>query len=179
MTLQDRLRRIRFIACDVDGVLTDGRMWYDGDGKPFRCLHARDGAALTLWHLMDGKTALVSGLGSKAIEAIVAQWKCAELHAFVRDKARVCREMAERHGISLDEMAFIGDDLIDLPAMRTVGLAVSVADAADEAKALAHMITQVSGGQGAVREVVYAVLSAQGRLDEAIHRYCSRTDHGQ
>lgn len=179
MTLQDRLRRIRFIVCDVDGVLTDGRMWYDGDGKPFRCLHARDGAALTLWRLMDGKTALVTGLGSKAVEAIVAQWQCAELHTFVRDKARVCREMSERHGVPLEEMAFIGDDLIDLPAMRAVGLAVAVADAASEAKAVAHWVTETPGGHGAIREVVYAILSARNELDEAIHRYCSRTDHGQ
>ena len=109
VTLEERLRRIRFIVCDVDGVLTDGQMWFDGEGRPFRALHARDAAALTLWHLSGGKTALVSGLGSQALAAIANIWKCCETHEWIRDKARVCREMAERHGIALEEIPlFLG-----------------------------------------------------------------------
>lgn len=177
--LEDRLRRIKFIVCDVDGVLTDGRMWFDGEGRPFRWLHARDGAALTLWNLMDGKAALVSGLGSKAVEAIVKQWKLAECHMWIRDKARVCREMAERHGVTLEEMAFLGDDIIDLPALRVVGLAAAVADAVPEAREAADIVLQTKGGDGAVRELVHRILRAKGQLDEAVQRYCSRIDHPQ
>ncbi len=178
-TLEQRLRRIRFIVCDVDGVLTDGQMWFDGEGRPFRALHARDAAAFTLWHLSGGKTALVSGLGSPALAAIAKIWKCCEMHEWVRDKARVCHEMAQRHGIALEEMAFLGDDLIDVRAMQAVGLAVAVADAAFEAKAVAHMVTHALGGRGALRELVYRLLESQGTLDASIEQYCDRKDHAQ
>lgn len=176
VTLEERLRRIRFIVCDVDGVLTDGQMWFDGEGRPFRALHARDATALTLWHLAGGKSAIVTGLGSKAIGAIAAQWRCCEIHEWIRDKARVCREMAARHGIALDEMAFLGDDLIDVRAMQVVGLAVAVGDAAPEAKAAAHVVTEAPGGHGALRELVYRILRTQGTLAASIERYCDRKD---
>ena len=174
-----RLRRVKFIVCDVDGVLTDGRMWFDGEGRPVRWLHARDAVALTLWHLVGGKSALVSGLGSKAMEAIADCWKCCECHMWIRDKARACREIAERHGLALDEMAFIGDDIIDLRAMQIIGVSVAVADAVPEVKAASHIVLKACGGQGAVREIVQRILSAQGLLDKAVDLYCSRTDHVQ
>jgi len=173
-SIDERLRRIAFIVCDVDGVVTDGRIWYDAEGRPFRSLHARDGTGLTLWRLAGGKSALVSGLGSKAMEAIAAQWQCAECHMWVKDKAGVCRDMASRHGVALDEMAFLGDDVIDIPAFRVVGLAVAVADAAEEARAAAHLVTEAPGGQGAIRELVRRILNAQGRLADAVAAYHDR-----
>jgi 3-deoxy-D-manno-octulosonate 8-phosphate phosphatase (KDO 8-P phosphatase) len=177
--MEDRLKRIAFLVCDVDGVLTDGRIWFDGDGKPFRWLHARDGTALTLWHISGGKSALVSGLGSKAMETVTAQWKCNECHMWIRDKARVCREIAARHGLSLDQMAFLGDDLIDVRAMQAVGLAAAVADAAQEAKDVADIVLASAGGEGAVRELVYLMLRAKGCLEKAVETYCDRKDHVQ
>ena len=174
--IDERLRRIKFIVCDADGVLTDGRIWYDGAGRPFRSIHARDATGLTMWHLVGGMSAIVSGLGSEAIDAIARQWRCVECHMYVRDKVRVCREMAERRGVSLEEMAFVGDDLIDVCAMREVGLGVAVGDAAPEAKEAAHMATQAPGGNGAGREVVHRVLDAQGRLQEAVEAYLGRKD---
>lgn len=177
--LDVRLRRIKFIVCDVDGVLTDGRIWYDGEGHPFRWIHARDGTALTLWHLVGGQSALVSGLGSRAIEAIAEQWRCAECHQWVKDKGRVCREMAARHGIALEEMAFLGDDIIDLTGLRAVGLGVAVADASPEVKVEANLVLEASGGHGAVRDLVSRILREQGRYDEAIELYCNRKDGSQ
>jgi len=173
------LRDIQFICCDVDGVLTDGKMWFDGEGRQFRWLHARDGAGLTLWHLAGGKTAMISGLGSPAIEAIAKTWRCAEHHVWIKDKARVCREIAERHDITLAQMAFIGDDIIDLYAIQAVGLGVAVADAAPEVKAAADMVLETPGGAGVVRELVHRILRAQGRLEETIKIYCDRKDHIQ
>lgn len=178
-SLEERLRRVAFIVCDVDGVLTDGRMWYDGEGRPFRWIHARDGTGLTLWHLVGGQSALVSGLGSAAIEAIAKQWKCAECHMWIKDKGRVCREIAQRHGVPLEAMAFVGDDIIDRSAMRAVGVGAAVADAMPELQQEAALTLDCAGGQGAVRELIHRVLSAQGRLEEAIEKYCSRKDHVQ
>lgn len=173
------LRRIKFIVCDVDGVLTDGRIWYDGKGRPFRWIHARDGAAFTLWHLAGGQSALVSGLGCPAIEAIAAQWRCAECHQWVKDKGRVCREIAGRHNIVPQEMAFLGDDIIDLSAWRAVGLGVVVPDALPELRAAADLILETPGGQGAIRELVHRILQAQGRLAKAVELYCGRKDGRQ
>ncbi|NIA14367.1 MAG: HAD hydrolase family protein [Nitrospiraceae bacterium] len=177
--LQQKLRPISFIVCDVDGVLTDGRMWFDGEGRPFRCLHARDGTALTLWHLAGHQSAIVSGLGCRAVEAIADQWRCAECHMWIKDKGRICEEIAERHGIPLDAMAFLGDDIIDRSAIRVVGLGVAVSDAMPELKAEADLTLESHGGAGAVRELVHKLLKAQGRLDETIERYCNRKDHAQ
>lgn len=175
--LQQRLKKISFIVTDVDGVLTDGRMWYDAEGRPFRYLSSRDGTGLTMWRLAGGKSALVSGLGSKSLEAIQAQWRCEELYMWVKDKGRVCREIAKKHGIPLEQMAFIADDIIDLSGLRAVGMPVAVADAVPAVKEAAAIVLQSGGGQGAVREFVQLVLAAQGRLDEVVQKYTSRKDH--
>jgi 3-deoxy-D-manno-octulosonate 8-phosphate phosphatase (KDO 8-P phosphatase) len=177
LEIEERMRRIQMIICDVDGVLTDGTMWFDGEGRPFRHIHARDGTALTLWRMVGGKSALVSGLGSKALEAMAAQWKCVECRMWVKNKARVCEEIAGKYGIPIEAMAFLGDDIIDRSAIRVVGLGVAVADAVAELKAEAHLTLDTPGGQGAVRELVHRILGAQGRLDEAVERYCNREDH--
>ena len=178
-SVEERLRRIEFIVCDVDGVLTDGGIAFDGEGRPFRTVHARDVTALTLWRIAGGKTALVSGLGSKALEAIAAQWQLTEHHMWIKDKRSVCEEIAARHTIDLDRMAFLGDDIIDVRAMEVVGLAVAPCDAEPAAKAVAHLVTEAPGGNGPVRELVHRILQAQGRLDDTIQRYCDRTDGPQ
>jgi 3-deoxy-D-manno-octulosonate 8-phosphate phosphatase (KDO 8-P phosphatase) len=179
MELDAKLRRVRFIVLDVDGVLTDGKLWYDGEGRPFRALHARDATGITLWHLAGGGSAFVSGLGSKAIEAIAHQWRVAECHMWIKDKARVCGEIAAKHGIKLDEMVFIGDDIIDLQAMGAVGVGIAVADALPDIRQRADLVLDTPGGQGAIREAVHRILAAQGRLEEAIQKYLDRKDHTQ
>ncbi len=174
--IQKRLRRVRYIVCDVDGVLTDGLIPFDADGRPCRTIHARDATALTLWRLAGGQSALVSGLGSKALETIAATWKCAELHMWIKDKATICLNIAARNDLSMDDLAFIGDDIIDLSALSIAGLAVAVQDAAPEAKSIAHIVTEAPGGYGALREVVFRILKAQGRLEDVLELYCSRTN---
>ncbi len=175
--LEKRLKQITFIVTDVDGVLTDGRMWFDGEGRPFRYLFARDGTGLTLWHLSGGKSAIVTGLGSKALETIQQQWRCDEIFMWVKDKGRVCREIAAKYGITPDQMAFVADDIIDLPGMQAVGLPIAVADAMPAIKNAAALVLQSGGGQGAIRELVELILSAQGRLEEAVTKYTTRKDH--
>ncbi|MCP4644983.1 MAG: HAD hydrolase family protein [bacterium] len=177
--LTEHLRRIRFIVCDVDGVLTDGSIVFDGEGRPSRAFNARDATALTMWHLSGGKSALVSGLGSKAVESIGAYWKCAEVHMWIKDKRRICEEIATRHGIGLDEMAFLGDDLIDVRAMEACGLGVAPADGSREALAAADLVMDAPGGNGPLRGFVYRVLEAQDRLDEVIELYCDRSNGPQ
>ena len=174
--LERRFQRIRLIVCDFDGVLSDGKIFFDGDGKPFRAVHARDMAAFTLWRVAQGRMALVSGLGSKALETIAEQWRCDACAMWIKDKARVCRELGVEWGLDLEEICFLGDDLIDRNAMRIVGLAVAVGDAAPEIKAEAHWVTRAPGGQGSLRELVCRILTAQGRLEQAVEAYCERED---
>jgi 3-deoxy-D-manno-octulosonate 8-phosphate phosphatase (KDO 8-P phosphatase) len=177
--LDARLKRIKFIVSDVDGVLTDGSMGFDGEGRPFRFFQVRDGLGLALWRLGGGKAALVSRLGSPALDAVAKQWKCDECHANVGDKVEVCRGIAERHGITLEEMAFLGDDLVDLPAMETVGLGVAVADATGPVRAAADLVLDTDGGHGALRHLVECLLDAHGRLDETLEKYRDVTTGGQ
>lgn len=177
--LEEILKQIRFIICDVDGVLTDSKIWFDAEGRPFRAMNVNDGTGLTLWHMAGGKSALVSGLGSKAVEIVAKQWKCTEVHTYIKDKADKCREISERHNIPLENIAFIGDDIIDIRAMNSVGLAVAVADAAEETKRAAKVVTEKVGGEGAVRELVELILKTQGKFEDAVADYCSRKNGPQ
>ncbi|MBN2309477.1 MAG: HAD hydrolase family protein, partial [Candidatus Hydrogenedentes bacterium] len=142
------MRRVRFIVSDVDGVLTDGTMGFDAEGRPFRHFNVRDGLGLALWYLAGGRAALVSGQGSPAVEALAKQWRCTDCLVHVRDKAAACRDLAGQYGVALEEMAFIGDDLIDIGAIRAVGLGVAVADAAGPVKDAAAHSTAAAGGAG-------------------------------
>lgn len=169
--LESKLAKIRFIVSDVDGVLTDGRMGIDGEGRPFRSFHVRDGTGLGLWKLAGGKSALVSGQGSKSVETIAAQWKCDELMMNIRDKGAACRDLAERYSMSMDQLAFIGDDLLDLSALTVVGLSVAVSDAVAEVRDAADLITDLSGGRGALRELIEKILRAQGNYEKACIAY--------
>jgi 3-deoxy-D-manno-octulosonate 8-phosphate phosphatase (KDO 8-P phosphatase) len=176
MTEQELLKPIRFIVTDFDGVLTDGQAWYDGEGRPFRSVNARDAAGFTLWRLGGGLCAIVTGLSSVAVERIAHDWRCAECHMSIKDKARVVREMAERHEVALSEIAYIGDDLIDVPAMEIVGVGVAVSDAMPVAQRAARLQLASHGGRGAFRELVERILTAQGRLEEVMKQYISRSD---
>lgn len=170
--LDEKMGKIRFIVSDVDGVLTNNLMGFDAEGRPFRHFNARDGLGLALWYLAGGKAALLSGQSSKSVEAVGKQWRCTECLLGVRDKATACRELAQRHGLDLSELAFIGDDLLDLEAIRTAGLGIAVADAVERVKEAADYVTDTAGGAGALRETVEHILRIQGRLDHAIAQYC-------
>lgn len=177
--LDEKLRRVRLLISDVDGVLTDGSIAFDGEGKPFRTVHVRDVTAMTLWRIAGGRMALVSGLGSKAVEAIAATWQCSDCVMWVKNKQRVCEEIAARHDLDMCELAFLGDDIIDVRAIAAVGVGVAVADAAPEAKSAADFVTDAPGGQGALRELVERILRAQGRYEKALEDYMAREDSPQ
>ena len=169
--LTAQMKRVRLIIMDVDGVLTDGGLHIDGEGRPFRTFSSRDGLGLTMWRIMGGQNAIVTGLDSKAVRVIAARWKCVALATKAGDKAMVCRGIAQKQDIPLEEVAFIGDDILDLPALRIVGLAVAVSDAHPTVQAAAHFVTETPGGKGAVRELVERLIAARGDLDAAIERY--------
>ena len=163
-----RARRIKLLLMDCDGVLTDGRLWLTENHDEQKSFHARDGLGLSLIHRAGLRTGIISGRKSAALERRAHDLKMAFVHQFANDKVKALDEIISEAEVSADECAFIGDDLVDIPPMRRVGLAIAVADAVAETKQAAHYVTSLKGGRGAVREVCELILKAQERWDDLL-----------
>jgi 3-deoxy-D-manno-octulosonate 8-phosphate phosphatase (KDO 8-P phosphatase) len=171
LTLLERARKTRLLMMDVDGVLTDGRIIQDGHGHELKVFDVKDGHGIVMAHRAKLRTALISGRESETIRRRAEELGIELVFQKIWNKLEVYEKILVDTELTHDEVAYIGDDLIDIPLLRRVGLAVAVADAVDEVKAAAHLITQRPGGQGAVREVIELILKAQGHWDSLIERY--------
>jgi 3-deoxy-D-manno-octulosonate 8-phosphate phosphatase (KDO 8-P phosphatase) len=171
LTLLERARKTRLLIMDVDGVLTDGRIIQDGHGHELKVFDVKDGHGIVMAHRAKLRTALISGRESETITRRAEELGIELVFQKIWNKLEVYEKILVDTELTHDEVAYIGDDLIDIPLLRRVGLAVAVADAVDEVKASAHLITQRPGGQGAVREVIELILRAQGHWDSLIERY--------
>jgi 3-deoxy-D-manno-octulosonate 8-phosphate phosphatase (KDO 8-P phosphatase) len=171
LTLLERARKTRLLIMDVDGVLTDGRIIQDGHGHELKVFDVKDGHGIVMAHRVKLRTALISGRESETIRRRAEELGIELVFQKIWNKLEVYEKILVDTELTHDEVAYIGDDLIDIPLLRRVGLAVAVADAVDEVKAAAHLITQRPGGQGAVREVIELILRAQGHWDSLIERY--------
>ena len=166
-----RARRIKLLLMDCDGVLTDGRLWLTSDGDEQKAFHARDGQGISLLHRAGLRTGIITGRTSSAVDRRAQDLKMSYVRQYAKDKIKALDEILADAGVARDECAYIGDDVADIPVMRRVGFAVAVSDAVEETKQAAHYLTQLKGGQGAVREVCDLVLKAQGRWDELMERF--------
>jgi 3-deoxy-D-manno-octulosonate 8-phosphate phosphatase (KDO 8-P phosphatase) len=171
--LQRRAERIRLLLMDCDGVLTDGRIWILENGEDQKAFHTRDGLGIDLLHRAGLRSGIISGRISSALERRAQALGVSFLWQGRDDKRQAFADTLAQAQVTDDEVAFIGDDLTDLPLMLQSGLSVAVADAAAEVKARAHYVTQANGGNGAVREVVELILKAQGRWDDLVKSYLS------
>jgi 3-deoxy-D-manno-octulosonate 8-phosphate phosphatase (KDO 8-P phosphatase) len=167
--------RIRLLGLDVDGVLTDNAVYLGlvaGQRVEFKRFDIQDGLGIGLARRLGMVVALVSGRYSDATTLRAAELKIDEV---IQDKDALkvpaMTEMLMRRGIGWDEVAFVGDDLADLPVLRRVGLPIAVANAVSEVKDLAAYVTTARGGSGAVREVIETLFQAQGRWDDAVRIY--------
>jgi len=167
----ERARRIKLLLMDCDGVLTDGRIWLTNDGDEQKAFHARDGQGLSVWHRAGFRSGIVSGRASKAVERRAHELKMNYVHQHAKSKTMALETIINEAGVSADECCFIGDDLGDMGIMQRVGLAVAVADAAEDTKAAAHFVTTRKGGDAAVREVIEVILKSQGRWLELTDRF--------
>ena len=165
---QTSLARIVLLLTDVDGVLTDGRIHFDASGQEFKSFHVLDAAGLVFWHRAGGLSGFVSGRGGKVVEDRARELGVHEVHLSSLHKADVFADILARRKLAADQVAFVGDDLLDLPVMQEVGLAVSVPAGRPEVQAVAHCVTTLAGGNGAVREVVEMLLRAKGAWDEVV-----------
>ena len=162
------LERIRLVASDVDGVLTNGVVPYDAGGARMGFFSARDGMAVTLCVQAGIEFAIVSGARSQALRARAGELGVRHVREGIRDKGACVATLLQDLGIAPAASLYIGDDVNDLAAFARVGVRVAVADAALEVRAAADWVTRAAGGQGAVREVVDAVLRAQGIWDRVV-----------
>jgi 3-deoxy-D-manno-octulosonate 8-phosphate phosphatase (KDO 8-P phosphatase) len=162
---------VRLMLFDVDGVLTDGGIVIDDDGRESKRFHVRDGFAMRQAVQAGVQVGVITGRESRAVTLRMTELKIELLRQGARDKGAAVRELCVRAGVDPVQAAFVGDDLIDLPAMRVCGYAIAVADAAAEVRAAADFVTTVCGGQGAAREAIEHVLRAQGKWDAVVQRY--------
>ena len=159
---------IKLLVLDVDGVMTDGRIIVDDDGRESKNFHVHDGSAVFLLRRAGIETAIISGRTARCVEWRARDLKIAECHQGAHDKVAKFEEMRARLGLAARECAFVGDDALDVPLMRHVGLAAAPADARLEAKAAAALVTEARGGHGAVREVAEAILRARGSWENLL-----------
>lgn len=171
-----RARKVRLLVMDVDGVLTDGRMILSERGDELKAFHAHDGVALALAKRAGLRTALVTGESSPIAKARGAKLGVDSVVLGARRKGETVDALCVQHGLPADAVAYIGDDLLDIPAMQRAGLAVTVADATATVRAAAHVVTRARGGHGAVRECVELILRAQNSWERTVDAYVR--EHG-
>lgn len=166
--VQKRAARVKLLLMDCDGVLTDGRVWLFDDGEEQKGFHTRDGLGIDLLHRAGLRSGIISGRKSAAVQKRAEGLGMSFVIQGCEDKRKAFDETLVKAGVENLEVAYIGDDLNDIPIMLQSGLGVAVADAALEAREHAHYVTQAAGGFGAVREVCELILKSQGRWDGLI-----------
>ena len=166
-----KAEKIKLIILDVDGVLTDGKIIYDSEGREIKAFNIHDGHGIRLLHDTGINVAIITGRQSKVVEIRAAELGITDVYQKARDKKSVYKELLNRYQLMEENVAFIGDDLIDLPILKSVGFAIAVSNAVDEVKEYAHMVTKKAGGEGAVREVIDFIIKAQGKWDRLIEGY--------
>lgn len=160
--------RIRLLILDVDGVLTDGGLYYDGTGCIMKRFNAQDGLGIKTAQAEGIIVAVISGLNHPPVECRVRELGIEDYYPGHHRKVPCMEEICRRHGISIEETAYLGDDWVDIGPMRLAGLPMAVSNAQPEVLEIASYVTERRGGDGAVREAVSFILKAQGKLEKAL-----------
>lgn len=166
-----KAEHIKLLILDVDGVLTDGKLFFDDQGREYKSFHARDGHGIKLLRRTGVEVAVISGRKSKSVELRMRSLGIEYLYQGHEDKIGAFNEIMDSLSVEADQTAYVGDDLLDLPVMSRVGLSVAVNDANFAVKDFADWCTELSGGCGAVREVCDLIMRAQGNLEHVIKSY--------
>ena len=169
--IKDRIKKIKFVIMDIDGILTDGRIIYDNKGNELKFFDVQDGFGIVLLKRIGVESAIMTAKKSKVVSRRAKDFGVKYLYQDCFDKLKAFQEILGKINLSPEEICFIGDDLIDIPVLKRVGFAVSVPNAVDEAKEAAHYITKREGGRGAVREICDLIIKTQDRWQNIISRY--------
>jgi len=164
------LRQIRLFATDVDGVLTDAGMYYSESGDEWKKFNTRDGMGIKLLQKAGLITAIVTQERTRLVARRAEKLAIPELHQGVMDKLAVIQDMAERHGISLRHIAYIGDDVNDIEALKAVGFSATPADGLPQVRKVVAHVCQLKGGEGAVRELAEMILQSRGETKSTARR---------
>ena len=169
--IKAKARKIKLLLLDVDGVLTDGRIIYDSRGTDSKFFDVHDGLGVYVLHKSGIPTILVTAKSSKAIAPRAKDMHVAEVFGDIFPKTAVLGKILKKHKVTLTEVCFVGDDLVDLSLMQKVGFPVAVANAAREIKEVASFVTRRTGGHGAVREVAELILKSQDKWKDILKFY--------
>ena len=169
--VHERAARIKLLLMDCDGVLTDGRIWLFENGEEQKGFHTRDGLGIDLLHRAGLRSGIISGRTSRAVETRARTLGMSFVIQGHENKVRAFADVLGQANVEAAEVAYIGDDLNDIPLIVQSGLGVAVADAAVETRERAHYVTKALGGFGAVREVIELILKSQSRWDDLIKKY--------
>lgn len=172
--MQNRIKKaknIKVLILDVDGVLTDGKLFFDEQGKEYKSFNARDGLGIKLLQKSGVQVAVISGRASKPVALRMEMLGIDLVYLGQTDKGRAFKEIIAKVGCTADQAAHVGDDLIDLPVLIQVGLAIAVQDASELILPYVDWQTHLTGGQGAVREVCDFILQAQGKMDALVESF--------
>lgn len=171
MDTETRAQKVKLLIFDVDGVLTTGQILFGPDGEALKVFHAQDGLGITAAHRAGLKTAVITGRESEMVRRRGTELAIGDICQGVMDKVKFLHQLIAKHGVTCDEVGYVGDDLNDLAVLDRVGLACAVGNAVTEVKAAAHYVAACAGGQGAVREIIEMVLKAQGKWDAVVTGY--------
>jgi 3-deoxy-D-manno-octulosonate 8-phosphate phosphatase (KDO 8-P phosphatase) len=173
--MDDRVKaaagRVRLLIVDVDGVLTDGRIVLDNHGNELKFFHVRDGHGLKLLQRAGIEVAIVTGRESEVVERRAAELGIRLVHQGSKRKLEAYESILRETGLGEEEVAYVGDDIVDVPVMRRAGFSAAVADAEEYVKEAAMYVTERPGGRGAVREITDLILKAGGHWDGVTERY--------
>ncbi|MGI9305459.1 MAG: KdsC family phosphatase [Gammaproteobacteria bacterium] len=169
--IDDKAGRIRLLVLDVDGVLTDGKLYFTADGHELKAFDVKDGHGMVMLQTSGVKIAVITGRESALVTHRMSELGIEHVLQGRKNKARALDELLDELGLEAEQAAFVGDDVVDLPAMRRAGVAIAVADAHKQVIQLADWVTVNNGGNGAAREVCEAIMTAQGTLGEAMKCY--------
>ncbi len=159
--LINKAKKIKLIALDVDGVLTDGRVILTNDGDELKCFHAQDGQGIKLAQKAGIRFAFITGRKSKLVNYRARELDIKEVYQNVDDKVTVFRSLLHEYGLESEQCAYIGDDIGDLSLLKEVGMAITVADGVKTVKKIVDYITKKKGGRGAVREAIDFIMNSK------------------
>ncbi len=171
MSAAQRARNIRLMAFDVDGVLTDGRLYFGAAGEESKAFHTRDGQGMKMLQAAGVQLAIITGRTARAVELRAQNLGITQVRQGIEDKRSALAELAGALGVDLAQAGYMGDDVVDLPVLRACGFSATVPDGHPLVRSAADYVSHAPAGAGAVREVCEFILQAQGRLDQAMAPY--------
>lgn len=171
MSALERAAKVRLMAFDIDGVMTDGRLYFTASGEEMKAFHSRDGLGVKLLQSVGIEIAIVTGRTARVVDLRAQNLGITLVKQGVDDKLAAMRDLAQERGLDLSQMGYMGDDIVDLAVLRACGFSASVPDGHPTVRAAVDYVSTVPAGAGAVREVCEFILRAQRRLNDALRPY--------